>query len=130
LNSVRVFVVDDHEQFRSAVSAIVDELEGFVVVGSAESGEQSLHLIPPTRADLVLMDVNLPGISGIEATRKLTAAPGAPVVVLLSTHDEGELDYRNSGAAAYINKSAFGPCRLVDVWTSYSGGNGHSDRQD
>lgn len=130
MNPVRVFVVDDHEQFRSAVSAIVAEIEGFVVVGSAESGEQSLELIPPTRADLVLMDVNLPGMSGIEAARRLTAGQRAPVVVLLSTYDEGELDYRDSGAAAYVNKSAFSPHRLIDVWTSRGVGDGNTDRQD
>lgn len=120
LKSVRVFVVDDHESFRAAVAAMVGEVDGFVVVGSAQSGEQSLELIRQTPADLILMDVNLPGITGIEASRRLTAGPSAPVVVLLSTYDEGELDYSNSGAAAYINKSAFGPDRLIDVWTSVS----------
>jgi len=130
LNAVRVFVVDDHEQFRSAVSAIVEEIEGFVVVGSAESGERSLELIPTTQVDLVLMDVNLPGISGIEAARRITAAERAPVVVLLSTYDEADLDYRDSGAAAYLNKAAFSPDRLVDVWTSRAVGDGNSDRQD
>ena len=60
----------------------------------------------------------------------LTAAPDAPVVVLLSTYDEGELDHRGSGATAYINKSTFGPERLTDVWASRTIGNGHPDRQD
>src|SRR4051812_41021316 len=99
---------------------MVSETEGFVVVGWAESGEQSLELIGDTPADLVLMDVNLPGITGIEAARRLAAKPAAPVVVLLSTYDEGELDYSDSGAAAYINKSAFSADRLIDVWTQIS----------
>jgi DNA-binding NarL/FixJ family response regulator len=116
-SDVRVFVVDDHESFRHAVAAVVDETAGFVVVGSAESGEQSLELMSHTPADLVLMDVNLPGITGIEASRRLTAEADPPVVVLLSTYDEGELDYGDCGAAAYITKSAFGPDRLADVWS-------------
>jgi DNA-binding NarL/FixJ family response regulator len=130
LSSVRVFVVDDHAQFRSAVSAIIGETEGFVVVGSAESGEQSLELIPTARADLVLMDVNLPGISGIEAARRLAASQPAPMVVLLSTYDEGELDYSGSGVAAYLNKSAFSAHHLTAVWASCGDGDGHPDRQD
>jgi CheY-like chemotaxis protein len=118
VNSVRVFVVDDHEPFRRAVAAMVDEIEGFVVVGSAESGERSLGVISRTPVDLVLMDVNLPGMSGIEAARLLTARPDAPMVVLLSTYDEGELDYHDSGAVAYVNKSVFSPSRLVELWTA------------
>src|SRR5204863_103621 len=72
-------------------------------------------------ADLVLMDVNLPGINGIEASRVLTTRPKPPIVVLLSTYDEGELDYDDCGAAAYITKSAFDPGRLADVWAAVNG---------
>jgi CheY-like chemotaxis protein len=111
-------VVDDHEPFRRAVAAMVDEIEGFVVVGSAESGERSLEVIARTPIDLVLMDVNLPGMSGIEAARLLTARPDAPLVVLLSTYDEGELDYQDSGVVAYVNKSVFSPRRLVELWAA------------
>jgi len=118
VSDVRVLVVDDHESFRRAVAAVVEETEGFVVVGSAESGEQSLTLLSQTTADLVLMDVNLPGIDGIEATRRLTACANAPVVVLLSTYDEAEVDYQGCGAAGYITKDAFGPDRLTDVWSA------------
>jgi CheY-like chemotaxis protein len=121
LDSVRVFVVDDHEPFRGAVVAMVAEIEGFVVVGSAESGERSLEVIARTPVDLVLMDVSLPGMSGIEAARLLTARPGAPMVVLLSTYDEGELDYYGSGAVAYVNKSVFSASRLVELWTAATG---------
>jgi DNA-binding NarL/FixJ family response regulator len=114
-------VVDDHQPFRAAVVAMVDETEGFVVVGSAESGERSLGLISRTPVDLVLMDDNLPGMSGVEAARLLTARPDAPMVVLLSTYDEGELDYRDSGAVAYVNKSVFSASRLVELWTAAKG---------
>jgi two-component system response regulator AlgR len=75
-------------------------------------------------ADLVLMDVNLPGINGLEAARRLTAGQNPPIVVLLSTYDEGEIDYADCGASSYITKSAFDPDRLTEVWATIAG-NGH-----
>jgi DNA-binding NarL/FixJ family response regulator len=116
LQPVRVLLVDDHESYRHAMAAIVEETDGFVVVGSADCGEQSLELVDRIPTDLVLMDVHLPGITGIEATRMITGRSPAPAVVLLSTYDEGELDHGDCGATAYINKSAFGPDRLAAVW--------------
>ena len=65
---VRVLIVDDQEPFRRAMAAVVGETDGFVVVGSASSGEESLRMAATLRPDLVLMDVALPGIDGIEAT--------------------------------------------------------------
>ena len=85
MTEIRVLVVDDQEPFRRAMAAVVDETHGFVVVGSVASGEESLQAASELRPDLVLMDVHLPGIDGVEASRRLTAAPGGPVVVLLST---------------------------------------------
>jgi DNA-binding NarL/FixJ family response regulator len=109
---VRVLIVDDQEPFRRAMAAVVAETDDFVVVGSAASGEESLALAAALRPDLVLMDVHLPGIDGIEATRRLTGSPGGPVVVLLSTYDQDEFDLAGCGAASYVPKAAFGPDRL------------------
>ncbi len=115
---VRVLVVDDQEPFRRAMAAVVRETEGFVVVGSATTGEESLAVAADLEPHLVLMDVNLPGIDGIEASRRLTARPGGPVVVLLSTYDADEFDISGSGAAAYVAKAAFGPDRLSAAWAA------------
>ena len=117
---VRVLVVDDQEPFRRAMAAVVEETDGFVVVGSVASGEESLVAARELRPDLVLMDVNLPGINGIEATRTLRAEGEGPVVVLLSTYDEDEFDLQGSGAATYVTKAAFGPDRLIEAWTHSS----------
>jgi DNA-binding NarL/FixJ family response regulator len=114
---VRVLVVDDQEPFRAAMRSVVDETDGFVVVGSATTGEEALAAVARLRPELVLMDVNLPGIDGIEATRRLTSGSGAPVVVLLSTYDEEQFDLDGCGAAAYVAKAAFGPDRLAAAWT-------------
>jgi DNA-binding NarL/FixJ family response regulator len=115
---VRVLVVDDQEPFRRAIAAVVSETEGFVVVGSAASGEDSLDAVVRLRPDLVLMDVNLPGIGGIEATRRMTLDAGAPVVVLLSTYDEEDFDLADCGASAYVAKAAFASDRLADTWAT------------
>jgi len=111
-----VLVVDDQDPFRRAMAAVVEETDGFVVVGAVASGEESLIAVKELRPGLVLMDVNLPGIDGIEATRQIRQAPDAPVVILLSTYDEDEFDRQGCGAAAYVSKAAFSPERLQDVW--------------
>jgi two-component system response regulator AlgR len=118
VTDVRVLVVDDQEPFRRAMAAVVEETDGFVVVGAVASGEDSLTAAAELAPDLVLMDVNLPGIDGIEATRRLRANGAGPVVVLLSTYDEDEFEFEGSGAAAYVTKAAFGPERLAEEWAT------------
>jgi len=120
---VRVLLVDDQAPFLRAMRAVVEETVGFEVVGEASSGQESIVAATELRPDLVLMDVNLPGIDGVEATRRLRAGGPGPVVVLLSTYDEdaGEQFIAQSGAAAYVTKSSFGPDRLREVWAAASG---------
>ena len=67
---VQVLVVDDQELYRRAMAAVVEETDGFVVVGEASNGESSVEASTQLHPDLVLMDVNLPGIDGLEATRQ------------------------------------------------------------
>jgi DNA-binding NarL/FixJ family response regulator len=114
---VGVLVVDDQDPFRRAMSVVVDSTEGFAVVGAVASGEESVAAVAELRPDLVLMDINLPGIDGIEATRRIREIASAPVVILLSTHDEDDFDLSGCGAAAYISKSALSAARLRQVWS-------------
>jgi DNA-binding NarL/FixJ family response regulator len=116
VGEVRVLIVDDQEPYRRAMAAVVEATDGFQVAGSATTGEEALVAAAEVAPDLVLMDVNLPGIDGIEATRRLRAGHGAPVVVLLSTYEEDQVDTAGCGAAAYIPKAAFGPDRLSTAW--------------
>lgn len=123
MGDVRVLVVDDQAPFRRAMAAVVEETDGFVVVGLAATGEEAVELAATLQPDLVLMDVNLPGIDGLEATRRVRAADQVngnrpPSVLLLSTYDEsdGPGFVAESGAAAYVTKSAFGPDRLTAAW--------------
>ena len=123
---VRVLVVDDQAPFRRAMTCVVEETTGFEVVGQATTGEESLEVAAGLLPDLVLMDVNLPGIDGLEATRRLRAGASPPVVLLLSTYDEDVAkDFvAESGAVAYVTKSAFGPDRLEAVWAEATGSAG------
>jgi two-component system, NarL family, invasion response regulator UvrY len=115
---VRVLLVDDQRAFLRAMTAVIAESPGFEVVGQASSGEESVALAAELLPDLVLMDVNLTGIDGVQATRLLLEGDPAPVVLLLSTYDEdaGEQLLPESGATAYLTKSAFSPNRLAAIW--------------
>jgi DNA-binding NarL/FixJ family response regulator len=120
---VRVLIVDDQEPFRMAARLVVDATDGFEVVGEAESGEASVEMARELKPDLVLMDVNLPGINGLDATRQiLSEQTDSVVVLLLSTYEEEEYAPRAAecGAAAYIPKAVFGPDRLEDAWAAAS----------
>ena len=118
--AVRVLVVDDQLPFRLAMTAVVEATDGFEVVGEAASGEDSVDACAALAPDLVLMDVNLPGIDGLEATRRIRAASPAPVVLLLSTYDaaEGEAFAAESGAVGYVTKSELAPDRITAAWAS------------
>ena len=116
--TVRVLIVDDQEPFRLAARMVVEATDGFEVVGEAETGESSVEMAESLAPDLVLMDVNLPGINGLEATRQILNGSNRVVILLLSTYEEEEYGPRAAecGAAAYIPKSSFGPERLSDAW--------------
>ena len=116
--TVRVLIVDDQEPFREAARMVVEVSDGFEVVGEAESGEEGVERARELHPDLVLMDVNLGGIDGTEATRRILAEGTASVVFLVSTYEPAEYAPKAAecGAAAYIPKSTFGPFELEDAW--------------
>src|SRR5881392_3248749 len=116
--SVRVLIVDDQAPFRDAARAVVEATDGFDVIGESSTGEASVDATRRLHPDLVLMDVNLPGINGLDATRRILEGSDRVVILLLSTYEEEEYGPRaaESGAAAYIPKSSFGPDRLAAAW--------------
>ena len=116
---VRVLIVDDQEPFRMAARMVVEATDGFEVIGESETGEDAVRHAQELNPDLVLMDVNLPGINGLDATRQILQESDRVIILLLSTYEEAEYAPRAAecGAAAYIPKSSFGPDRLADAWS-------------
>jgi DNA-binding NarL/FixJ family response regulator len=116
--AVGVLIVDDQAPFRRAAKMVMAATPGFDVIGEAESGEEAVELFDSLEPGLVLMDINLPGINGIEATRRITGAHPGATVLLLSTYQAADLPSGadSCGAAGYVNKEEFGPAVLLDLW--------------
>ena len=115
--TVRVLIVDDQEPFRSAARMVVQLTDGFEVAGEAATGEEGIALAAELSPDLILMDIKMPGMDGLEATRHIVAS-GGPKVVVLSTYEAAEYEQLAiaAGAAAFISKSEFGPAELDAAW--------------
>jgi len=113
-----VVIVDDQPPFRSVARTVVAML-GWRVVAEAESGEEAVEAARAHRPDLVLMDINLPGISGIEAIRQIVAERPDARVILLSTYQGDDLpaDASSCGAAAYVRKEDLSPAVLRGLFT-------------
>jgi DNA-binding NarL/FixJ family response regulator len=116
--TVGVLIVDDQAPFRDVARTVVALSPGFDVVAEAASGEDAVATAAERRPDLVLMDINLPGINGVEATRQILAARPETTVILLSTYTEADLpnDARTCGAKRYVHKEDFSPAVLRETW--------------
>ena len=127
--AVGVMLVDDQPQFRQAMQDLIAELPGYEVVCECTSGEQSVMAVASYAPDLVLMDVRMPGIDGVEATRRITAAHPGTVVVLVSAQDPDCCLTENAsscGAVEFVPKQDLRPSRVVELWERY--GNVDDDR--
>jgi DNA-binding NarL/FixJ family response regulator len=116
--AVRVMVVDDQAPFRMAARLVIGRTPDFELAGEATSGEESVTLAADLRPDLVLMDINMGEMSGIEATRLIVEAQPGVVVFLCSTYAVADLPpgALDSGAAAYVHKEELAPAMLSDLW--------------
>jgi DNA-binding NarL/FixJ family response regulator len=104
---LRVLLVDDHDLFRTGLRNLLEE-QGVQVVGEAASGSDALRIVREIAPDVVVMDLNMPGISGVEATREITSiAPLTRVVVLtISDQDDDVMDAIVAGACGYLVKDS------------------------
>jgi len=117
---VPVLIVDDQAAFRAAARSVVAATPGFAVAAEAESGEAAVEAASGISEGLVLMDINLGGMSGIEACRRVRTSNPGLVVVLMSTYPAGDLpaDAADCGAARYVHKEDLAPSVLSEVWSS------------
>ena len=115
--SVTVLVVDDQEPFRAAARFVIRATAGMKAVGEAETGEQAVAMAESLRPHLVLMDINLPGISGLEATRQIIDSQPGTAVLLMSTYSAEDLpaQARSCGARGYVHKSNLTPDVLLAI---------------
>ena len=124
-NPRSVLVVDDQAPFRLAARAVLRRLEGFEFAGEAKSGPEAIDLVAALHPALVLMDIHMPQMSGIEATRRIVAGHPGIAVILCSTHDPKDLpaDAATSGAIAYVSKEHLAADTIRELWETRTSGN-------
>ncbi len=120
---IRVLVADDHPGFRQGLVALLDSDPGVEVVGEAEDGHEAVAKAAGLLPDVVLMDLQMPGLNGIEATRAVLArAPGVGVLVLtMFEDDDSVVSAMRAGARGYVLKSA-APSEVMEILRSVAGG--------
>lgn len=103
---IRVLIVDDHDLIRTGISMILESEPGMKVIGECEDGTQALDMIRQHAPDVVLMDVNMPGIGGVEATRRICQMPITTRVIVLTVMADQPFPKRllDAGAAGYLTK--------------------------
>ena len=106
--SIRVLLVDDHVLVRDGLAALLDGIGGFDIVGEAGTGEEALKQAQLLRPDVVLMDVRLPDVDGVEATRRICAALPGTAVLMLTMYDDDATVFAamRAGAQGYLLKDA------------------------
>lgn len=120
-DEVSVLIVDDQLPFRLAARAVLRRTEGFELIGEAADGDEAVALVAQLRPSLVLMDINMPTMNGIEATRRIMADVPGTTVFLCSTYQRSDLppEAESSGFAAYVNKEELGPDLLRQLWDEH-----------
>jgi DNA-binding NarL/FixJ family response regulator len=117
---VQVLVIDDQRVFRQVAGEVIEATPGFALAAEAESGRQGLTIARAIAPDLVLLDVRMPDMNGIEVALRMTALPDAPVVVLISVEEPQNVPAaRSCGAATFVRKQDFGPALLRRIWKAY-----------
>ena len=115
---VQVLVVDDQAPFRDAARAVLARVQGFELAAEATSGEEAVELVERLRPEVVLMDINMGVMDGLEATRIITMNFPETFVILVSTYTEADMPpaARTCGAAAYVNKDELSPRVIRRLW--------------
>jgi len=123
MSPIRVFLVDDQQMVRAGFRMLVDSQPDLTVVGEAGDGAEALDQLAVTACDVVLMDVRMPRLDGVVATRELQTRPDAPAVIVLTTFDLDEYAFAaiKAGAAAFLLKDAAPPDLLGAIRSVHAG---------
>ena len=118
---VRVLTVDDQAVFRGIAREVIDATPGFEAVGEAASGEEAIAAVDRLRPELVLLDVRMPGLDGIEVARRLRTSHPDTLLVLISIEDSMDLPSaaRVAGGVPLVRKQDFGPRLLRSIWRDH-----------
>jgi DNA-binding NarL/FixJ family response regulator len=110
MNSVRILIADDHELFRRGLAAELTQVPGWVVAGEAGNGRDAVELAAALKPDLVVLDLTMPELNGLEAARKIISANPAARVLILTAHESEQLvrEVLSAGAQGYVLKSDAG----------------------
>jgi DNA-binding NarL/FixJ family response regulator len=120
---IRILIADDHPVFRFGLRALLESQPDMLVLAEAESGEDSVEMAQSLQPDIVLMDVNMPGLNGIEATRRITAeAPSIAILIITMFDDDTIFTAMQAGARGYLIKGAQGEETLRAIRAVANGG--------
>lgn len=111
---MRVLLVDDSPQFTAAAMRFLSAVEQLEIVGQARSGREAVEQVATLHPDIVLMDMVMPEMDGLEATRRIKRAASPPQVIILTLHDGSEYRHqaRLAGADGFVSKTEFGTALL------------------
>ena len=117
MKAVRILIADDHELIRKGLAATLDEVAGWTVVGEAENGRRAVELAQSLQPDVVILDMTMPELNGLEATRQILAARSCTRVLILTAHESEQLvrEVLNAGAQGYVLKSDAGRALVSGV---------------
>jgi len=124
MSLIRLMLVDDHDVVRTGLKTFLETQEGFQVVAEANNGLQALELVPQTHPDIVVMDITMPHMDGLEATRRLKALYPDCLVLALTVHEDKQYFFEMllAGASGYVTKQAAAE-ELVTAIRSVASGN-------
>ncbi len=126
---IRIFIVDDHEIFRNGLKMVIGKLGGMEVVGEAENGKEFLVKIPTVQADVILMDIEMPVMNGVEATsRAVEEDPGRKIIALTMFNDDEYIQsMMDAGVRGFLIKNVSKETLRKAIESVYQGGNYYSE---
>jgi DNA-binding NarL/FixJ family response regulator len=124
MNSVRILIADDHELFRRGLAAELTQVPGWVVAGEAANGREAVELAAALKPDVIVVDLTMPELNGLEAARRIIAVEPAARVLILTAHESEQLvrEVLSAGAKGYVLKSDAGRILVAALQALLGGG--------